>query len=141
MCLLETATFELQSGEQSVFRDEGYAILSYRWIGHEISPSQLSGHIAELKTGEKPMSTPQLEKIRRSCALARGQGIKCMWINSCCINNTSTVEETASINSMFRWYRDAKVCITYLSDVKKEPHSTSDTAPITPVANVFKRTD
>jgi hypothetical protein len=41
-----------------------------------------------------------------------------MWIDNCCINKESTTEEAESINSMFKWYRDAQICITYLSDVK-----------------------
>ncbi|ROW14930.1 hypothetical protein VPNG_03344 [Cytospora leucostoma] len=120
MRLLDTSTFELRSGEQPSFKEKGYAILSHRWVGLEVTFEQLSGHTAELRTGTRPLSTPQLDKIRGACETAREQGIRWMWIDTCCISKASTVEETESINSMFRWYRDARVCITYLSDVRKE---------------------
>lgn len=61
---------------------------------------------------------PQLEKIRGACEIARQRGLQWMWIDTCCINKTSTVEENESINSMFKWYRDAKLCVTYLDDVR-----------------------
>ncbi|KAL6709793.1 hypothetical protein ACN47E_001222 [Coniothyrium glycines] len=118
MRVLDTTTFELKSGEQELFKQDGYAILSHRWVGMEITFDQLPNHIAELKqAAEKQRMSPQLGKIRGACDLARGQGIRWMWIDTCCINKSSTVEETESINSMFKWYRDAKVCITYLFDV------------------------
>lgn len=118
MRVLDTTTFELISGEQEIFKQDGYAILSHRWVGQEITFDQLADHIDDLKRApEKSLFTPQLAKIRGACDRAREQGIRWMWIDTCCINKASTVEETESINSMFRWYRDAKVCITYLFDV------------------------
>jgi hypothetical protein len=35
----------------------------------------------------------------------------------CCIDKTSTAELSEAINSMFRWYRESKICYAYLSDV------------------------
>ncbi|KAI1406034.1 heterokaryon incompatibility protein-domain-containing protein [Hypoxylon fuscum] len=133
MRLLDTETFELRSGDQSVFKDEGYAILSHRWVGQEITFDQLANHAAELRAGQPPM-TPQLAKIRGACETARRQGLKWMWIDTCCINKTSAVEETESINSMFKWYRDAKICITYLCDVRR---STNDLS----VSRIFESID
>lgn len=43
--------------------------------------------------------------------------IKYSWIDTCCIDKTSSAELTEAINSMFRWYRNAAVCYVYLSDV------------------------
>lgn len=39
------------------------------------------------------------------------------WVDSCYIDKTSSAELSGAINSMFRWYRDTKVCYAYLSDV------------------------
>lgn len=41
----------------------------------------------------------------------------CQWIDSCCIDKTSSAELSEAINSMFEWYRRAEVCYAYLSDV------------------------
>lgn len=39
----------------------------------------------------------------------------------CCIDKTSTAELSEAINSMYRWYRKAKVCYVYLADVDYDP--------------------
>ncbi|KAI1869274.1 uncharacterized protein JN550_005904 [Neoarthrinium moseri] len=117
MRLLDTATFEMVSGEQSTFKEEGYAILSHRWVGREITFEQIQSLASQLRSAPV-QPTAQLAKIRGACDRAREQGLQWMWIDSCCINKASTVEESESINSMFKWYRDAKLCITYLSDVR-----------------------
>ncbi|RYP89538.1 hypothetical protein DL770_004357 [Monosporascus sp. CRB-9-2] len=96
MRLLDITSFELCSRGQFVFREVGYAILSQRWVGQGIPFEQLKNHVAELRTDREPSSTPQLEKIRGACQVARQQDIKWMWIDTCRINKTSTVEETES---------------------------------------------
>lgn len=117
MRLINTTSFDLQSGEQSVFREEGYAILSHRWQNSEIKFNEFLDHAEELKNGAGPLNL-SLDKIRGACATAPNKGYNWMWIDSCCIDKSSTTEETESINSMFKWYRDAKLCIVYLSDVE-----------------------
>ncbi|KAI8948018.1 heterokaryon incompatibility protein-domain-containing protein [Xylaria longipes] len=134
MRLLDTTSFELRNSDQSSFRQEGYAILSHRWVGLEIAFDELKNYTAELRTGTRPLSSPQAGKIRGACETARIQGIKWMWIDTCCINKNSATEESESINSMFKWYREAKLCITYLADVKRDTG-----LPITRT-KIFKRT-
>lgn len=119
MRLINTSTFEFLSAEPSAFKAEGYAILSHRWIGLEITFDRLPGYAAELrKNRDRPLQPIQLDKIRGACQIARSQGLQWMWIDNCCINKANAVEEAESINSMFRWYSDAQVCITYLGDVR-----------------------
>jgi hypothetical protein len=121
MRLLNTTTFELHFGDQEYFKSQGYAILSHRWVGAEITFDQIQKHAAELRTvgeKEKQSSSFQLDKIRGACATAHQLGFTWIWIDNCCINKASATEESESINSMFKWYRDAQVCITYLSDVR-----------------------
>lgn len=40
-----------------------------------------------------------------------------VWIDTCCIDKTSSSELSEAINSMFRWYGQAEMCLAYLSDV------------------------
>lgn len=118
MRLLDTTTFEIASNSPAVFKQEGYAILSHRWVGWEITFEQLGRHIDALRAaGTTPLESPQQDKIRGACQTARSKGIKWMWIDTCCIDKSSTSELSESLNSMFQWYRDAKLCITYLFDV------------------------
>ncbi|KAM5545417.1 hypothetical protein V8D89_001030 [Ganoderma adspersum] len=57
------------------------------------------------------------EKVRKACDIARRDGYEYIWIDSCCIDKTSSSELSEAINSMFNWYRGAEVCYAYLSDV------------------------
>ncbi|OAK97137.1 HET-domain-containing protein [Phaeosphaeriaceae sp. SRC1lsM3a] len=119
MRVIDTSTFELSSDAQENFRSQGYAILSHRWLNTEITFQEIAGYSHELRrAGAYRMSDPRLDKIRGACMAARQLGLKWMWIDSCCINKESSAELSESINSMFKWYRDAKICITYLQDVE-----------------------
>jgi hypothetical protein len=119
MRCLNTTSYELQFGDHEYFKSRGYAILSHRWVGAEITFDQIQTYSYELrKAGEKQVSSFQLSKVRGACATARQLGFAWLWIDNCCINKASATEESESINSMFKWYRDAQVCITYLSDVR-----------------------
>ena len=56
-------------------------------------------------------------KIREACAVARKNGYRYIWIDSCCIDKSSSSELSEAINSMFKWYSFAAVCYAYLADV------------------------
>ncbi|TBU52816.1 heterokaryon incompatibility protein-domain-containing protein [Dichomitus squalens] len=56
-------------------------------------------------------------KIRDACRVAREAGYRYLWIDSCCIDKTSSSELSESINSMWQWYGRAKVCFAHLADV------------------------
>ena len=62
-------------------------------------------------------------KIKGCCAQAASDGWQYVWIDSCCIDKSSSAELSEAINSMFRWYQDAEVCYAYLVDV---PEGTED---------------
>jgi hypothetical protein len=42
-----------------------------------------------------------------------------VWIDTCCIDKSSSAELSEAINSMYSWYSRACVCYAYLSDVLK----------------------
>lgn len=43
--------------------------------------------------------------------------VEWLWIDTCCIDKNSSAELQESISSMFRWYRRARCCLAFLSDV------------------------
>jgi hypothetical protein len=43
-------------------------------------------------------------------------GLKYTWIDTCCIDKTSSADLSESINSMFRWYQKSEICYAYLFD-------------------------
>ena len=67
------------------------------------------------------LSDPRIsEKVRRACAIAQSHGYRYIWIDSCCIDKSSSAELSEAINSMFLWYRDAKICYTFMVDVPSD---------------------
>ncbi|KAM5545091.1 hypothetical protein V8D89_001202 [Ganoderma adspersum] len=56
-------------------------------------------------------------KVRHACRVARENGYRYIWIDSCCIDKSSSSELSEAINSMYKWYGLAAVCYAYLADV------------------------
>ncbi|GJC78223.1 vegetative incompatibility protein HET-E-1 [Colletotrichum liriopes] len=56
-------------------------------------------------------------KIAKICEIAKASGIQWAWVDTCCIDKSSSAELTESINSMWRWYSEAKICYVFLSDM------------------------
>ena len=111
MRLLHTTTITLSSfdGDDSI---PPYAILSHTWGDAEISFQDLLNNVeSKLKPSEG------YQKICSCCALAAREGHKYVWIDTCCIDKTSSAELSEAINSMYRWYKEAQVCYAYLADV------------------------
>ncbi|KAI1789888.1 hypothetical protein LXA43DRAFT_1095969 [Ganoderma leucocontextum] len=120
MRLLDTRT--LRFIEVSDPRSVTYAILSHTWdLLGEQSLQELS-QIQRTHPGDTVPSSPALSpKIRDFCSFAQKAGYDYCWIDSCCIDKTSSSELTESINSMYAWYGIADVCYTYLADVSNTP--------------------
>lgn len=86
-----------------------YAILSHTWGPEEVSYKDYVDNNGSSKLG--------YEKIAQFCRLADSEGFNYVWIDTCCIDKSSSAELSEAINSMMRWYRDAIICHAYLSDV------------------------
>ncbi|KAF8857863.1 HET-domain-containing protein, partial [Acephala macrosclerotiorum] len=86
-----------------------YAILSHTWGSEEVTYNDHTSQRSQTKEGHK--------KIRRCCQVAESEGFQYVWIDTCCIDKSSSAELSEAINSMFQWYRDAGICYAYLSDV------------------------
>jgi hypothetical protein len=88
-----------------------YAILSHTWGDgdQEVTYKDLAEGSGKSKAG--------YQKIRFCGEQATRDGLRYFWVDTCCINKTDAVELQKSINSMFRWYKNAAKCYVYLSDV------------------------
>ena len=88
-----------------------YAILSHTWgaDGEEVIFKDLMEGTGKNKAG--------YQKIRFCGEQAATDGLRYFWVDSCCIDKSSSAELQEAINSMFRWYHDAARCYVYLSDV------------------------
>ena len=86
-----------------------YAILSHTWDEGEISFQEWQSSDGKLKAG--------YDKVRRCCQMAASDGFPYVWVDTCCIDKTSSSELSEAINSMYIWYRLSEVCYVYLADV------------------------
>ncbi|KAH8772412.1 hypothetical protein F5882DRAFT_410473 [Hyaloscypha sp. PMI_1271] len=73
-----------------------YAILSHRWEAGEVTFADLMNGTGKGKTG--------YGKIEFCGKQARSDGLKYFWVDTCCINKSSSNELSKAINSMFCWY-------------------------------------
>jgi hypothetical protein len=89
---------------------ELYAILSHRWEDDEVT-------YQEAICTQAPAHKAGWTKIREACRVAHSMGYEYAWVDTVCINKQDLTELTEAINSMFKWYANAAVCLAYLSDV------------------------
>lgn len=116
MRLLNSKTFELREFNPDVSDFPEYAILSHRWEELEL----VYQDIRESSGADliKNQDSPSAAKIRGCCAQAVLDGYDWVWIDTVCIDKSSSAELSESINSMYRWYQGSAVCYAYLSDVR-----------------------
>ncbi|KAJ4271936.1 hypothetical protein NW762_000645 [Fusarium torreyae] len=93
-----------------------YAILSHVWGSDEVTFDDINsvGH-------DDAFQLDRHSKLRESCNMARSLKLDYLWIDTCCIDKSSSAELSEAINSMFRWYAESAVCIAFLEDVASSP--------------------
>jgi ankyrin repeat protein len=97
-----------------------YAILSHTWgaDSEEVTFRDLTGGTGSGKVGHR--------KLTFCGKQARTDNIQYFWVDTCCIDKSSSAELTEAINSMFQWYQNANKCYVYLSDVSVDSSVPSD---------------
>jgi hypothetical protein len=105
--LLDTRTIQLKDFPPDQIPP--YAVLSHTWGAEEVSLQDVLGQCASTKRG--------YIKVVHSCAQALRDGYNYIWIDTCCIDKSSSTELSEAINSMFTWYNKARTCYAYLADV------------------------
>ena len=108
MRLINTSTLKLEEFTREI---PIYAILSHTWGDEEVS--------FQLFQTPQRQSRAGFIKIRRFCALARSRKLKYAWVDTCCIDKSSSAELSEAINSMYSWYQKSKCCMVYLSDMHR----------------------
>jgi hypothetical protein len=86
-----------------------YAILSHTWRTEEVNFKDMVDGTGKGKAG--------YGKIEFCAEKAGRDGLRYIWVDTCCIDKSNSAELSEAINSMFRWYHDAARCYVYLSDV------------------------
>lgn len=112
MRLLNATTHEFQD-----FYDGNpppYGILSHTWGYEEVSYHDLRHGLTETvqyKYGWR--------KIDHCCRQAQKDSLEFVWVDTCCIDKSSSAELQEAINSMFHWYEMSTECYVFLGDFER----------------------
>jgi hypothetical protein len=90
-----------------------YAILSHTWGAddEEVTFKDITDGVGKGK------NKAGYKKIRFCGTQAASDGLQFFWVDTCCIDKSSSAELSEAINSMFSWYQNAARCYVYLPDV------------------------
>jgi hypothetical protein len=113
MRLLDTRTMKLESYFDNI---PSYAILSHCWEEEEVIFADIA-HLSHPVKAEAVRAKKGWEKIMRTCEQAVKDGLDYCWIDTCCIDKSSSAELSEAINSMFSWYKHSSKCYAYVADV------------------------
>ncbi|KAF9480553.1 hypothetical protein BDN70DRAFT_931577 [Pholiota conissans] len=108
----QRATLERNVIKHWVSAHASYAILSHTWIrslGGEVTYNDHRSGLGSNKAGfKKLVNFCRVTAVKHKLSLG--------WMDSLCINKESSSELDESIRSMYRWYKNSSVCITYLAE-------------------------
>ena len=145
MRLLNVETLEFNS-----FFDDAvppYIILSHTWGRDEVSyqvfsERHLPKHQAFLR------QSAGYKKILEFCTYGpelwqqkymANMPVQWVWIDTCCIDKSSSAELSEAINAMYTYYSDALLCCVYLSDVENAEYELDTSFRSFQASRWFKR--
>jgi len=97
-----------------------YAILSHVWEEEE------EVTFDDIQDFARAAQKKGYRKIKSFCQQALRDGLEYAWVDTCCIDKSSSAELSEAINAMFQWYRDAEVCYASLFDVEEVQRQTPE---------------
>ena len=98
------------SDRQVCWVEHTYDILSHAYEEGEVSYQDMMDGSARRKKG--------YNKIEMICKRASTERIAYVWVDTCCIDKSSSAELSEAINSMFQRYKDSVICYVYLSELR-----------------------
>lgn len=117
------------NGSFSLVSHEGtsippYAILSHTWS--ENNEDEVSFDDMRNETGKEKRG---YAKLRFCAEQATKDGLEHLWVDTCCIDKSSSAELSEAITSMFRWYKNSAQCYVYLADVSTKKRKVDHESP------------
>lgn len=119
MRLLNVESHRLEQFNDGIQRK--YAILSHTWGTNEPTYQDFCAD------PEAVLYTPKVQGLL-DLAKHESSPIRYVWIDTICIDKTSSAELQEAINSMYKWYQNATICYAYLEDVDLEEERNEDEA-------------
>ncbi|KAI8237908.1 hypothetical protein K4K54_009254 [Colletotrichum sp. SAR 10_86] len=100
MWLINTKTLRLEEFQD--YSAVEYAILSHTWGDDEVS-------FKDMQDFARAKRQAGFVKIATTCELALKEGLEYAWVDTCCIDKTSSAELSEAINAMFVWYQASAI--------------------------------
>ena len=132
----------LLNTDDLMFRDflgehtEPYAILSHCW---SCTPGQDEPTYQQVIANTVDHDSCGWKKVEKCCAIARERGLQWAWIDTVCIDKTSSAELSEAINSMYAWYQGSVECYVLLDDIDGSPSLQARTAARQQFEQTFQR--
>nr|OQO32608.1 hypothetical protein B0A51_00172 [Rachicladosporium sp. CCFEE 5018] len=114
MRLLNTST--LQQEEFLDHRQVKYSILSHCW-SQDRKDREVTYQDFLAGTNREGQGW---EKIKKCCEISKEDGYEWTWVDTCCIDKSSSAELSEAINSMWKWYSFSGRCYAFLEDCSLE---------------------
>ncbi|KAK4097036.1 hypothetical protein N658DRAFT_397268, partial [Parathielavia hyrcaniae] len=113
MWLLNCSNYRLGPNNLDSAQDTNrYWILSHTWGDDEVT-------FQDMQDPSRASQKKGFRKIKGMCELASANGLTHVWIDTCCIDKTSSAELSEAINSCCNfWYKMANRCIAFLEDLE-----------------------
>jgi hypothetical protein len=110
-----------------------YVILSHTWGDDEdeVTFKDMKKGRGKDKVGYQKIEFCMLQTLYKE--------LRHFWVDTCCIDKSSSAELSEAINSMYRWYQESKLCVVYLSDVAYSEQPQRGRASEPSWADEFKR--
>ncbi|PPJ57284.1 hypothetical protein CBER1_09010 [Cercospora berteroae] len=122
MRLLNVSTLELKEfGESSI---PPYYIASHRWTSDETTYKDVKKRRNTTSTGHRKLQSfcdfiqrTNVPTTRAMSTLGIERSCQWLWIDTACMDKSSSADLSECINSMFHYYADSQICYAYLHDV------------------------
>ncbi|KAK0717440.1 hypothetical protein B0T26DRAFT_740840 [Lasiosphaeria miniovina] len=95
MGLINTSSLDLEEFMGSSIPP--YAILPHTWDADDVSLQEFESPTAATRAKKG------YAKITKTCSLARSNDINYAWVDTCCIDKSSSADLTEAVNSMFQY--------------------------------------
>ncbi|KAF9471936.1 hypothetical protein BDN70DRAFT_973398, partial [Pholiota conissans] len=106
------------------FECANYAILSHTWL--RSAPGEVTFN--DWEEGNLDLTHPGYRKLANFCRVAsEDHDVTLGWMDTVCIDKSSSAELDESIRSMFSWYRNSDMCIAYLAESTSVDDMSNDT--------------
>lgn len=113
----EDIEIELEKNTQ----ERNYAILSHRWGKPEDEVT-----FEDMRSGSDLLKEKDgYRKLEYCCRQAHQDGHRYVWIDTCCIDKSSSAELSEAITSMYSYYEQSQVCYVFLDDIERDSATTT----------------